>query len=306
VSAELPADHATRLVRAFDALEGLSVGDAFGQQYFYFPEMIRSRTLSAGPLHWTDDTAMAVSLFEVLQRHGKVDQDDLANRFASRYAAEPSRGYGLMAHNILRSLAEGEDWKSVSQSAFGGAGSLGNGAAMRVAPLGAYFADDLQRTLREAERSAEVTHSHPDGIAGAVAVAVAAAVATHNRHYTPDQVRKQIWTAVLDLTPASPTKDGIEIAYQLPSESDIDSAAGRLGTGDKVISSDTVPFCIWSAVRWLEDYEEALWATVAGLGDRDTTCAIVGGIVAAYRGRNAIPSHWRLEREPLPVVEPAS
>ncbi len=189
LSEGLPADHVARLTRAFDALEGLSVGDAFGEQYFHFPERIRSRVLSAGPWHWTDDTAMAVSLFELLQRHGQVEQNDLATTFALRYATEPHRGYGGTAHDILRRIGVGEDWKPVSQSAFNGMGSMGNGAAMRVAPLGAYFADDLQRTVREAVLSAEVTHAHPDGIAGAVAVAVATAVATQSRHREPDEVR---------------------------------------------------------------------------------------------------------------------
>ena len=179
---------------------------------------------------------------------------------------------------------------------------MGNGAAMRVAPLGAYFADDLQRTVCEAELSAEVTHAHPDGIAGAIAVAVAAAVAAQTRERSPDEVREQLWTAVLDLTPSGPTREGIENALRLPPDSHVDSAVARLGVGYKVISSDTVPYCIWSAARWLEDYEEALWGTVAGLGDRDTTCAIVGGIVAAYRGRSAIPDRWRMEREALPIV----
>ena len=47
-------------------------------------------------------------------------------------------------------------------------------------------------------------------------------------------------------------------------------------------------------------FSEAMWLTVAGLGDRDTTCAIVGGIVAAKTGKSEIPAEWRARREPLP------
>ncbi len=50
---------------------------------------------------------------------------------------------------------------------------------MRVAPLGAYFADDLPCLVTEARASAEITHAHPEGQAGAIAVAVAAAWAWH-------------------------------------------------------------------------------------------------------------------------------
>ena len=76
-------------------------------------------------------------------------------------------------------------------------------------------------------------------------------------------------------------------------------AASVLGTGAKVVSFDTVPFALWCARRHLREYEEALWSTVAGLGDRDTTCAIVGSIVALAAGLEAIPPAWRAAREPL-------
>lgn len=298
----LPIDHADRLGRAFDALEGLSVGDAFGQQFFSYPEWIGSRTLPPGVWHWTDDTAMAVEIVEVLRHYGQIDQSALATAFASRYSLEPHRGYGGMAHSILTAIHRGSDWREVSTSAFDGQGSMGNGAAMRVAPLGAYFADDLRRAADEANRSAEVTHAHSDGIAGGVAIAVASAVAANGRGTDPAALRQRLWEAVLDLTPPGPTREGIEHAFQLSPEAHVDTAASRLGTGDMVISSDTVPFCLWSAARWIEDYEEAMWATVAGLGDRDTTCAIVGGIVASFVGVECIPPVWRIEREPLPVL----
>ena len=49
-----------------------------------------------------------------------------------------------------------------------------------------------------------------------------------------------------------------------------------------------MPFALWCAARHIDNYEEALWATVSGLGDRDTTCAIVGGVVTLATGRRAI------------------
>ena len=61
-----------------------------------------------------------------------------------------------------------------------------------------------------------------------------------------------------------------------------------------------MPFALWCAGHRLGDYEEALWLTVGGLGDRDTTCAIVGGIVALFTGPDAIPAEWLDAREPLP------
>lgn len=80
----------------------------------------------------------------------------------------------------------------------------------------------------------------------------------------------------------------------------VEHAAATLGNGSLISAQDTVPSTLWCAARHLDNYEEALWATVSGLGDRDTTCAIVGGIVACYTGVDGIPVEWRASREPLP------
>ena len=57
---------------------------------------------------------------------------------------------------------------------------------------------------------------------------------------------------------------------------------------------------VWAATQFRESYVEALWNTVSGLGDRDTTCAIVGGIVVLATGAEGVPSTWVSAREPLP------
>src|SRR5437764_9793231 len=170
----LSADPGLRLERARLALDGLSVGDAFGQRFFYAPSvesLIAERAVPQPPWRYTDDTEMALAIVEVLERHGRIDQDDLARTFARRYDADPGRGYGPMAHEILEAIGAGQPWQAVAGAAFGGMGSMGNGAAMRVAPLGAYFADDPDAVVDQARASAAVTHAHPDGQAGAIAVA---------------------------------------------------------------------------------------------------------------------------------------
>src|SRR5438046_623175 len=109
----LPPDHAVRMERVRLALDGLSVGDAFGQRFFYPPAidvLLRERALPAPPWEYTDDTAMALSIAEVLQRHGHIEQDQLALAFARRYQREPWRGYGGMAHSILQAISAGYSW----------------------------------------------------------------------------------------------------------------------------------------------------------------------------------------------------
>ena len=100
-------------------------------------------------------------------------------------------------------------------------------------------------------------------------------------------------------TPFGDTRDGLIKACNLSLSTAPTSAAAVLGSGSRVICSDTVPFALWCAARHLDDFEEAMWSTVAGLGDRDTTCAIVGGIVALAVSEQGLPKHFVSAREPL-------
>ena len=159
------------------SLLGLAVGDAFGSMLDDFgadlPRKAAKRLISMKrPWKWTDDTAMALSIVQLLVRDGTIDPDELARAFVLRFQLEPNRGYGAGAHDLLSRVALGASWREESRGLFRGRGSFGNGAAMRAAPIGAFFADNLERVRFEALRSAEPTHSHPDGAAGAVAVAV--------------------------------------------------------------------------------------------------------------------------------------
>jgi ADP-ribosylglycohydrolase len=287
--------------RARLSLEGLSLGDSFGERFFLphalAESLVEQRALPAPPWRYTDDTVMALSIVETLEIHGSIVQDTLAERFSRKYQADPNRGYGGMAHRILREIGAGFPWRRVSRAAFGGMGSMGNGGAMRAAPIGGYFADDLKAASVEAQRSAEVTHGHPEGQAGAAAVAVAAARASG----APSDPTQILETAA-ELTPDGETRAGISRALQLPLSSSVQSAVRTLGNGSRVISQDTVPFALWCAARHLTHFEEALWATVSGLGDRDTTCAIVGGIVSLAVGREALPSEWLAAREALATL----
>ncbi|HUG19532.1 MAG TPA: ADP-ribosylglycohydrolase family protein, partial [Planctomycetaceae bacterium] len=72
-----------------------------------------------------------------------------------------------------------------------------------------------------------------------------------------------------------------------------------LGNGSRITAQDTVPFCLWVASKFRDDYVEALWNTVTVGGDIDTNCAIIGGIVALSAGPESIPEEWRLNRESL-------
>ena len=293
-----------RLDLAMLSLDGLSVGDAFGKRFFTSPSTVESliaaRAVPKHPWRWTDDTAMALSIVEVLSSHGGINRDSLAEAFARRYWAEPDRGYGGGAHRILQSINEGLSWRDASATVFDGQGSYGNGGAMRSAPIGAYFWDQFDLVVEHAGASADPTHAHPEGRAGAIAVAVASACSVRMAQGELHRDGKAFIEEVLRLCPSGITKERIGKALTIPLSYDVRTASAALGNGSEISAQDTVPLCIWCAARHLNDFEEAMWQTVSALGDRDTTCAIVGGIVALGVGQEGIPAHFLSAREPLP------
>ena len=230
-----------RLARAHVALDGLSVGDAFGERFFLHPDIVggllAQRALPAPPWRYTDDTEMALSLVAVLRQYGTVEQDSLAWSFAQHY--DPSRGYGPAMHRLLRRIAGGARWREAASSLFEGQGSYGNGAAMRVAPLGAFFADDLDQVVQEATRSAEVTHAHPEGIAGAITVAVAAAWA-YRLGAGGAPANMALVDLVLPYVPESEVRSRLARAGALSPGLPAQWAAGTLGNGSLITAQDTV------------------------------------------------------------------
>jgi ADP-ribosylglycohydrolase len=290
------------------ALAGLSIGDAFGQMFFgntsTMSMAIDLRALPAPPWYLTDDSIMAIGIVETLKACGAIDRDYLAQRFATNYQRNRRRGYGGMAHHILQEFCKGGDWREVAPGVFDGMGSYGNGGAMRVAPLGGFYADDLERLQTEAIASAEVTHSHLEGKVGALSIALASAWAWNHRDRQPYNPQA-LFSFILDRLPDSDTKSGIHRASELPLDYSVATAVSALGNGTMVSAPDTVPFTLWCAARHMDNFEAAMWTTVSGLGDRDTTCAIVGGIVALYVGEAGIPLAWQQARESLTDWESA-
>ncbi len=225
---------------------------------------------------------------------------------------------------MLGRIRDGADWRVAAASLFGG-GSFGNGSAMRIAPLAGYFAEDgFGAVAEQAALSAAVTHAHPEGIAGGIAAAVAGAYAWVNRDRRGDAaVKRGLFDAVLAHTPPGEVRAGIERAaaftFDMPSPNvrlldyglrtvpfdvSVEPLVRALGNGSRISCQDTVPFCLWVAARYLDDYPAALVNAIRASGDIDTNAAIVGGIVALATGPDGIPEEWRSSREALPLDVP--
>ncbi len=278
------------------SLKGLSIGDAFGESFFGETDKmlnhIKTKTIPSTSWDFTDDTVMAIAVFEQLEKNKTIIPEELAKLFVENHDKDPNRGYGATARRILREIGEGGDWKSISESVFEGMGSMGNGAAMRVSPIGAYYYQDFEKIKRLTTLSAKITHTNIEAITGALAVSIGTAIATdiklNNKVITPHDFIHKILTEL----PTSDTKSKIQKSLAVPYSYRIDTVKTILGNGSKILAQDTVPFSIWCAAHNLASFENALWKAVSILGDRDTICAIVGGITIMSSKKNTIPKLW--------------
>jgi poly(ADP-ribose) glycohydrolase ARH3 len=271
--------------RSCGALLGTFVGDALGMPFEGVPpgaipvrlEMVEAR-LGRGT--YTDDTEMMIVLAESLIEDGSVQPESLARRFLERH--DPRRGYGAGTLRVFAHWRDGVPVGVAARLVFGGQGSVGNGAAMRIAPVGVRFAGDPGCLREQARRSATVTHAHPFGIDGAVAQAAAVAAAVRGDDVVTaareavetDEMRRQLDT-VADLLP-EPLADPREIAEAL---------------GNGSTAPESVPAAVYAACR-TDDFREAVTFAVRCGGDTDTIAAMAGAIAGARHGRKAIPSSW--------------
>lgn len=284
-----------RKQRLLHSLAGVAVGDAFGRLFAQTDpaELQRRRSLPDGPWPWTDDTAMAISVVECLLDRTAIDGDLLCEKFVGRFREEPQRGYSEGMRTLLNKLLHGGDWR-VDAPLLHGTGSVGNGAAVRAAPVGAFFSNHPARCADEARASAAVTHAHTEAQAGAIAVAVAGALMTDSG----SPIGPRLLEEIARFVPEGRVRGGIDLARTIGAR-EHKTAQGMLGTGGDRAAFDTVPFCLWLVANHGGDFGDALWLTAAGGGDLNTTCAIVGGILGAA-GRE-IPHDWIHACEPVPA-----
>jgi ADP-ribosylglycohydrolase len=281
---------------ALKSLKGVSIGDAFGESFFGDTDTvnncIQNKIIPSTTWEFTDDTVMSIAIFEQLEKYEDINQDDLILQFCQKHDLDVNRGYGATLRRILREVSEGGDWKYISKNAFDGMGSMGNGAAMRASSIGAYYFDDLEKIKSISIKSAEVTHSNIEGICGAIAVAIATAIAVQYRIESVKFTSSEFIKKVVKELPESDTKSKINKSISIPYSYSIETVRGILGNGVNMTSQDTVPFAIWCAAHNLDNFENSLWEAVSILGDRDTICAIVGGITMISSDGSTIPKEW--------------
>jgi ADP-ribosylglycohydrolase len=221
---------------------GAVAGDVIGSVY----EWRNVKTVEFGLFRkestFTDDSVLTVATMDAL-----LTKSDYATAYRTYARTYPGRGYG----GRFRKWIHSSDPQPYN--------SWGNGSAMRVSPVG-WACNDLHDVLREAQKSAEVTHNHPEGIKGAQATAAAVFLARNN---TSKEEIKQYITETFQYN-LNRTIEDIRPGYSFD-----ESCQG------------SVPEAI---IAFLESsgYEDAVRLAVSIGGDSDTIACIAGGIAEAY------------------------
>lgn len=223
---------------------GAMIGDIVGSVFEWDNIKTTDFRLFSEAGFFTDDTVLTAATAKALM--SGLEYTEVYQDFSRRY---PGRGYG----GYFLEWIQAEDPQPYN--------SWGNGSAMRASPVGFAF-DTAEAVLAEAERSAVVTHNHPEGIKGAQATALAVWMAREG--VSQDEIRREI-TSRFDYDLAR-RLDEIRPVY----------------TYD-VSCQGSVPEAI---IAFLEsvDFEDAIRKAISLGGDSDTIACITGGIAEAYYG----------------------
>jgi ADP-ribosylglycohydrolase len=221
---------------------GAIAGDIIGSVYERHPIKTTEFPLFQSRSRFTDDTVLTVAIASSILE--KKDYEASLRAFGRKY---PDAGYGGAFFNWLFDPESGPYH------------SWGNGAAMRVSPVGFAFGT-LEAVLREAKNTAAVSHNHPEGIKGAQAAALAVFLARTGAD--KNQIKREITKRFgYDL---SRTLDEIRPQYRFD-----------------ISCQGTVPEAI-TAFLESTDYEDAVRKAVSLGGDSDTLACITGGIAHAF------------------------
>jgi ADP-ribosylglycohydrolase len=290
------------------ALLGGAIGDALGRpaegldraevaaRFGVLREFVPWEGWTGGPKGtFTDDTQMTLCVAEsLLATGGRLDPGDLARRFVEWLPN--GRGVGSTCREAVGALARGVAWDQA------GVASAGNGAAMRVGPVGLRHLGDPDALRRDAALSAVVTHADPTAVASAVAQAFMVAWCAHRPAgglqpaallgdlglFLADVAHPPLEPRRADRPPARLADLLAEVASWLGAEPE--AVFDHFYNGAFV--NESLPSALWCFLNAPEDPEAVIVTAVNGGRDADTVGAMAGTLVGAYCGESGLPGRW--------------
>ncbi len=283
---------------------GTAIGDGLGAGFEglsgFTQEQIHAVADRRKVLRYTDDTHMMIGVAESLIAQNGFDGEQMAARFIRNYNWEPFRGYGPGPPRIFKMIESGEQWNLASEQIYPG-GSYGNGAAMRIAPIGLLYHDDPQLLKEVACQSSQITHAHILGKEGAALQAYAIGLAisqdtdlAFDREIFLDKLTGFVSEDVYKQKLAT-----ISTLLVIP---DKERVISEIGNGIEAFTS--VPAALFSFLLHPGSFENTVVYAISLGGDTDTIGAMAGAISGAYLGVEAIPDKWLSKLENRLYIEP--
>jgi len=237
------------------AIIGAILGDISGSQY----EFDRTTDPANCPMFterckFTDDTVMTLAVKYAIDN--KIGYEEAMHLVGNRY---PCCGYGARFFRWMLGN-EKEPYNS-----------WGNGSAMRVSYIGEHY-EDLEDVVREAEKSAAVTHNHPEGVKGAVVTATCIWMARHGK------TKQEIHDYVAAQYPAD--------EYEYHIDADMDWLV------ENYIHNESCQGSVPTAMKCFvesESYEDFLRRVYSLDSDADTLGAIGGAVAEEFYGTTGFP-----------------
>jgi ADP-ribosylglycohydrolase len=228
-----------------------------------------------GPGQWTDDTALTLATMDSIITRREIDLADIRAKMEQAYQEDPANGYGSTTIKAFK----GE--KPNPKRA-------GNGAAMRIAPVALFSHMRFDKLRKDVTAVSRITHTNPEAIDGALAMAFAVASAVRGE-LRPSSL---IMRTVAYLSPTS------EMAYKLREVEDIlrdpampvEEGLEHIGTRGYVLES--VGSAFYAFLKTPRDFRESVVNAVNAGGDTDTVGSLAGAISGAFNGVHGIPRRW--------------
>ena len=232
-------------------MKGAIIGDIVGSIYEFDNLKSKDFELFKPECEFTDDTVLTVAVAEALLNFNPDDEEnfkenliDIFHKYGEMY---PDVGYG--GHYL--------SW--IENKRRDPYNSCGNGSAMRTSAVG-WYAKSIEECENLAKLCAEITHNHPDGIAGAQATAGVIFLARNGAS------KDELKAYMEKYYPVDFTIDEIRPTYEY-----------------EIINKTTVPQafqCFYEA----KDFEDTIRNAISIGGDSDTVAAIAGSMAEAFFG----------------------
>ena len=244
---------------------------------------------------YTDDTEMMIGLAEGLIEAKGVDGEVICRKFVDNF--NMFRNYGMGVIKVVRALKKGARWDEPAKRQFKGQGSYGNGAAMRIAPVGYLYQNNPEKLKEVAHAAGICTHRHPAAEAACIGAAYLIKLAL-DRIPLDEMIPK-----VLDFTAgiSCEFERALKKVEKCMKWCDEGKAISYLGEGLSV--EEVVALAAYFFLKNPDDYEKTVVSAANTEGDSDSIACIAGAISGAYLGISTIREDWRTKIEKSQYLE---